>query len=317
MSPSEHPLQKKRRVCLQVIATVVALLCLGPIAAANALLTSFNNVTDVGPTSITNLDSNQSFIILGARDGDQVFLAMLHGSGGHGHLATNCSNPPTLASGRRSVTMTVVSEEVFVDPSSLAAGNYTVCFRGSYNDTATDTFVLAPRFMALAVSTVSVGGPVNTDLSGFDCCGNFTAGEYGNCTIHLRDDLGLPTGSLTSSFCNISICPLRDGKGSPITNVTDIVMEQIGVFTFTFVPTGSGCQGTAGVKFSNSPLANRQAYFSVRPSTPASNASTSSCQVLVNGTTLCTITQRDEYENGIRQCTYDSDGGDPVCTEIN
>jgi hypothetical protein len=212
--------------------------------------------------------------------------------------------------------MTIAGEEASLDPSLLSAGNYTVCFRGSYNDTNT-TYALVSRFLPLSITSVTVGGPVNSDLSSFTCCSNFTAGEYGNCTVYLRDDHGFPTGSLNASLCNISICPLRDGKGSPISNRTDITSTKTGVFTFTFVPEGSGCSGTAGVKFNNAPLANQQAFFSVRAGAPASNASTSSCSVLVNGTTLCTITQRDVYGNGIRFCTYNSDGGEPVCSEIN
>lgn len=297
---------------------LVLLQLLASTTTVSAMLTSYSNITEVFPSGITNLDSNQTLFISGARDGDQVFLAVLqpYGSMTGGYHATNCSNPPTLASGHRSPTMTIANEEVSLDPSQLSAGNYTVCYRGSYNDT-NSTFALVARFTALTITTVTVGGPVNSDLSHFTCCNNFTAGEYGNCTVYLKDDLGFPTGSLNASLCNLAICPLRDGKGHYIHNRTEITSEQPGVFMFSFVPEGSGCSGTAGVKFNNAPLANKQVFFSVRAGSPVSNASTSACSVLVNGTTVCTITQRDAYDNGIRLCTYDSDGGDPVCSEIN
>jgi hypothetical protein len=300
---------------LPLVWVVIVCLLLHASSAVAATLSSYDKITSVDPQAITNLEANQTITIVGARRNDWCFLMY---TDQNLHMTTNCSHPPSLTSGLRTPTVNVTNASTATfDVSNLQAGTYLICFRGSFKMVNSSRFALVSAYTALSAFPVTVGGPVNTDLSEFSCCGPFVAGTSANCTVFLRDDFGYLTGSASTTACQFTLCPLRDGRGAIITNMSGPTMIRPGVFLFHFIPEGSGCDATAGVKYGGMPLANKQAFFSVAAGPPASNASTSSCEVLVNGTTVCAITQRDTYGNAIQRCVYNSDGGPVVCTVIN
>lgn len=292
-------------------------------------------VYGVSPTGVTNMDRFTTLRLLGGRPGDVFYLI---------HSSTNCTNPPVFSSGKRTWLSTIGTNGVSATPlaiGQLVPGPYRICYLSAHRVNMTSnsshrvgnhsnyTILHYPAFRSNpdarrsggGFSTLpfllSVGGMVDRGLSSFSCSGNFSAGSISTCTILLRDGFGNPTGS-TNASCRISLCPFLDGRGSPMQDFTPPAMNSFGTFVVNFMPREAGCLGTLGVSFDGKPIANRQAFFKITAGVPASNRSTSECRSdPLNGTILCAITQRDYFDNAIKMCVYNSDGGAPTCTAIN
>lgn len=282
-------------------------------------LGAYKTVPAGGVTYETSVDVK----IFGGRPNDLIFI-MLPGT----LYTKNCSSAPSLSTNMRTPYSTISAAGIVTIPTkNLVTGVYVICYRKADNITYTwanstgNTKVKVPRTsiyrpLPLRV-TFTIGGNASAARSSFSCCGPFTAGVTATCYISLADANGVRTGT-DADTCDLVVCPVKDGAGNDIplgTQRTLPVFEEVGLYSFTFNATSSGCAGMAGMAYKGTAIGGRSAYFTVKPAPAASNMGSSSCMVNALNRVLCNVTQRDAFGNPVKACNFDA-SGTILCTTI-
>lgn len=276
--------------------------------------TSGNNnnyrICQVTPSLTSNTHANETLRLVGALAGTRAFLMIRKYMD---RTLYNCTKPPALTSNLRTRLQTVgANGAITFKVKDLVPGIYVVCF---LNMTAPIMPASAVAQFKPLTQTVIITGPVDVLRSSVCCQGPFTAGRIAYCTISTFDDSGNPTGSADDA-CKLSVCPLTDGKGSDVTQFVKPYYVAPGQFEFSFVPVGSGCQGSASAAYNGYTLGNKVNFFSVTPGLPVKAAGYSNCSYAkASDTSYCVVTSLDTWGNPAKRCTV-STKGKIVCSML-